>query len=109
MSADNGVYILVTNDSHQQTDEHGYVWMNMLPEGITTFRVAYSFAIDNLEWTEKNEYYNTGAYLQMVWGESQPFYCQFEAHEEAERIAREVGHLEHGIQVIERLQYNFPR
>lgn len=44
MSADNGIYILVTTDMHKWVNE--YTTHNMMPDGIKAYRVAHAQAID---------------------------------------------------------------
>jgi hypothetical protein len=106
MSADNGIYILVTKDSHKKTSK--YCWENTFGEGVVAYRVAEAGAIDNLEWYERNQPYNIGYWLHSTFGHSEPVYSLKEAEKKAQEIEKVVGYTEYGINTIERLQYNFP-
>lgn len=106
MSADNGIYILVTKDSHKYVG--GGCYENCLPDGITAYRVAEAGAIDNLEYYEKNQPYNVGYYLHLVWGKSRVFYSLEEAMEYAVSLEKQITYTEYGISVIDRQQYRFP-
>ena len=110
MSADNGIYVLVTTDKFRR---EGLYLHNMLPHGITTYRVAYAHGIDNLEWLEHNEPYNVGYFLHIVWKDSPPLYNKIEVEKEIKRLERlykhtEYGDTEYGVNWIDRKQYNFP-
>lgn len=106
MSADNGIYILVTKDSHKKTSKH--YWKNTFGKGVVAYRVAEAGAVDNLEWYEKNQPYNIGYWLHATFGASEPVYTLEEAREQAMMLEKHVGYTEYGINTIERLQYNFP-
>lgn len=106
MSADNGIYILVTKDSHKKTSKH--CWTNTFGEGIVAYRVAEAGAVDNLEWYERNQPYNIGYRLHATFGASKPVYTLEEAMEQAVKLEKHIGYTEYGINTIERLQYNFP-
>ena len=106
MSADNGIYILVTKDSHKKTSE--YCWTNTFGEGVKAYRVAEAGAIDNLQWYEENQPYNVGYFLHSVFGSAKVVYTQEEASKIATEIEKEIGYTEYGVNQIERLQYNFP-
>lgn len=106
MSADNGIYILVTKDSHKKTSE--YSWTNTFGKGVIAYRVAEAGAIDNLEWYEKNQPYNIGYWLNSVFGKVRPVYSEEEALDIASKLEEEIGYTEYGVNKIDRLQYNFP-
>lgn len=105
MSADNGIYILVTKDSHKK---QGTSWINTFGKGIIAYRVAHAQAIDNLTWYEKNQPYNVGYYLDQIWGKSNIYYDLEAAKNEAHWQADTHVILEYGVSVIERFQYSFP-
>jgi len=105
MSADNGIYILVTKDQHRRVNE--YTTINTFT-GIEAYRVAHAQAIDNLEWYEDNQPYNVGYFLHAIWGDSEVFYSADEAYAKAKEILKDVGYTEYGIGFIERTQYRFP-
>lgn len=58
MSSDNGIYILVTKDTHKKVNE--YTWANTFGEGILAYRVVEAQAIDSLGWYKNNQPYNVG-------------------------------------------------
>lgn len=105
MSADNGIYVLVTTDSFYR---EGNCFHNMLPHGITTYRVAYAHGIDDLGWLEDNEPYNVGHFLHYVWKDSPPLYDRAEVEKEIERLKLIHSDTEYGVNWIDRKQYNFP-
>ena len=105
MSADNGIYVLMTKDKFYR---EGIYLHNMMPHGITTYRVAYVAGVDNLEWLEHNEPYNVGYFLHTVWGDSKPLYNRVEVEKEIERLERLHTDTEYGVNWIDREQYNFP-
>lgn len=106
MSADNGIYILQTIDSFKNTGRGA--WVSTAGKGVVCYRVAHAQAIDNLSWYEENEPYNVGYFLHSVWGNSVPLYDLSEAEKLASEMEKEIGYTEYGIQLIKRLQYNFP-
>ena len=106
MSADNGIYILVTKDTHKKTNPH--TWTNTFGEGVIAYRVAHAQAIDNLVWYEKNQPYNVGYFLHSTFGHSEPVYSLEEAHEIGYNLEKEIGYTEYGVRTIRRLEYAFP-
>ena len=106
MSADNGVYILVTKDQHKSVSE--YATMNTFEEGVVAYRVAYAQGIDALEWYENNQPYNVGYFLDHVFGRCVPVYTKDEALELAQTLHDSVKYTEYGICEVERLEYKFP-
>jgi len=113
MSADNGIYILETRDSHRveiYTNMFGddvHCEVNTFGEGVVAWRVAHAQAIDNLDWYENNQAYMVGKYLHDVWGKSKVFYDYDEAHAEAVRKeAEDVAWTEYGICLIRRPEYS---
>lgn len=115
MSADNGVYILRTRDTHKQevsndieTRYGASVTFVRQEGGIDAWRVAHAQGIDNLEWFEKNQPYNVGYYLHRVWGHSEVFYNEREAVEFAFEELKRIGYTEYGVASIDRPQYVFP-
>lgn len=106
MSADNGIYILVTKDNFKRIASG--VTRNTFGEDIIAYRVAHAQAIDNLEWYEKNQPYNVGYFLEETWGHCIPFYSEEEAFAFAQSEADRYFMLEYGICRIERLNYVFP-
>lgn len=83
MSADNGVYILLTKG----------------PE----FRIAHTQAIDNVygEWnTESNTWQGDPDSLLSLFGESKTYHNIEEAYDEAEVIERSVEFTEYGVCLI---------
>jgi len=89
MSADNGIYILQT--THFEPDE---------PRPI--YRVAHAQDINNLEWVEKEEPYNLGAALFMIWSESPVFYEEEAAWKYAYAISKDYKILEYGVTQIDK-------
>ena len=86
MSADNGIYIFLTES------EKG-------PE----YRVAHTQAIDNIygEWNDKTAKYNGDIpAIVSTFGESEVFYTLNEALDFAEHIENDIGYTEDGICVI---------
>lgn len=86
MSADNGIYVLLT-----ETDNG------------PTYRVAYSTAIDNIygKWNaESAKYEGDINAIVSTFNESQVFYTLNEALDKAEEIENDIGHTEDGICVI---------
>lgn len=90
MSADNGVYVLLTET------EKG-------PE----YRVAYAQAIDSVygKFNEESFRYDGDSdMIRAVFGESDVFYTLNEALDKAEEIAQDYDYLEDGIAVISDFQ-----
>jgi len=86
MSADNGIYVFLTET------EKG-------PE----YRVAHAFSIDNIygSWdVDRAKYEGDLNAIVSTFGESQVFYTLNEALDYAEAIEHDVGHTEDGICVI---------
>lgn len=104
MSADNGIYILVTMD--QFKDEYPD-WVDMFDKPIKAYRVAYAFGIDDLNYIEKNQLYMVGKFLHDVWGRSRVFYEEGEAMKEALEIQGDKDWTEYGICTINCQQYSF--
>lgn len=114
ISADNGVYILITRDSHKIvktdfSDTFGDVesWLNTFGEGIIAYRVAHAQAIDNFDWYEKNQLYMLGSYMKDVWGHSPVFYDLESAEKYAKQLHDEVGWSKYGICKIRAERYSF--
>lgn len=97
MSADNGIYILVTKRT--RTQENGVI-INDGKEHLV-YRVAHVQAIDNLGWYKENQSYNLGAYMKDVWGESKVYPTRAAAMEKAVEMSNDYEILEYGIQIIE--------
>lgn len=109
MSADNGIYILITKDTHKVENEPRVLTLtNMWDDGIVAYRVAYASGVDNLEWLEHNQPYNVGAFLKDVWGDSKPVYFMQSAYDEAAKICKKFPNTEYGVVIIERQNYCFP-
>jgi len=93
MSADNGVYILITPVSLDDL------------ENVLEYRVAHCRAIENI-YSEENQ----KKYLQMYFGECQPTTLRLaaitEAHDLYDSIEKD-GIVEYGVQTI-RLNIIFP-
>lgn len=106
MSADNGIYILTTNDNHMWIDKH--TSQNMFEQGIKAYRVAYAFSIDNIDWYIQEEPHNLGYCLHLTFGESKVHYNYEDAMFEAIALSDEIGYTEYGIRTIDLTQYNFP-
>ena len=90
MSADNGVYVLLT-----ESDKG--------PE----YRVAYTQAIDSIYGKFNEEtfrYDGDDKFLISTFGESEVFYTLNEALDKAEEIAQDYDYLEDGIAVISDFQ-----
>ena len=117
MSADNGIYILVTRDSmklEQQErifEDNGepfvYESLTSVEGGIDAYRVAHAQAIDNFDYYEETEPHNLGAYMKQVWGKSPVFYDADEAWAYAGEIYGEYEWTEYGIQLIDATRYSF--
>lgn len=106
MSADNGIFILVTKDNRKRVANGATE--NTFGEGVIAYRVAHAQAIDNLDWYEKKQPYNVGYFLDQIWGHCTPYYDAKEAQAAADFESDLYYILEYGICKIERLQYSFP-
>ena len=101
MSADNGIYILVTRDKYKRVGRY----VQAVPE-FTAYRVAHAFAVDDLEYLQLNEPYNVGCYLLEVWGKSKVYDNIDEVCKAAKLIEACTGRTEYGIRFID-TAYNF--
>ena len=101
MSADNGIYILVTRDKYKRVGRY----VQAVPE-FTAYRVAYASAVDDLDYLQRNEPYNVGCYLLEVWGNSKVYDNIDEACKAAKLIEACTGCTEYGIRFID-TAYNF--
>lgn len=106
MSADNGIYVLITRDNHKRLDK--FTSLNTFGEGVIAYRVAYASAIDNLEWYLQNEPHNFGYCLNEIFGESEVFYEYGAAMLKAVGMSSDVGYIEYGIVTLDYQKYNFP-
>lgn len=107
MSADNGVYILITTDKFKKTSEHSYE--NVSDEGgIKAYRVAHAQAIDSFEWYKENEPHNLGYFLYRIWKKSPIFYKKGQALSFACDLHKKMGWTEYGISHIDAREFNFP-
>lgn len=113
MSADNGVYVLITRDSYKitrETDAEGYAFEyheNTFGEGIIAYRVAHAQAIDNLYYLKENQPYMVGKFLYDVWEKSPVFYDMEEAYDYAQILHRDIGWTEYGICTINEPELSF--
>lgn len=97
MSADNGIYILITK--RILTQRNG---VNINPgKEHKVYRVAHTSAIDNFDWYKENQQQNLGAYMKDVWGESLVFTSEGEALVEASKQQKQAGYTEYGINFID--------
>lgn len=97
MSADNGIYVLVTKRT--RTQENGVI-INDGKEHLV-YRVAHVQAIDNFGWYEENQIYNLGTYMKETWGASEVYKTPEAAMAKAFEMSKLYPILEYGIQVIE--------
>lgn len=108
MSANNGIYVLVTEDKAilREGDTH----YQYLPKDttVTAYRVAHISAIENFDYFEKHQPYNIGFYMNECWGKSTVYYDKDEAMKAAQFYHDLLNVCEYGINVIERPQYRFP-
>jgi len=113
MSADNGVYILKTEDNFKieksyNTFVKDYIEIqHHIKERVVAYRVAHATAIDNFLWYEKNQLYMLGKYMHEVWGQSEVFYNENETFECAIEIEKSLPYVEYGICVIDGTNYSF--
>jgi hypothetical protein len=96
MSADNGVYILVTIRDRRM---NGIASIKATPYKV--YRVAHVSAIDNFDYYKENQPYNIGAYLEDNWGKSEVFEDKDKAYLTAHALADTINYLEYGISIIE--------
>jgi hypothetical protein len=104
MSADNGVYILSTI-SDWKKDREGVYSKREVP--IRVYRIAHASAIDNFDWYRRNQPYNLGWYMDIVWGKSVVYEKQEEAVLAAHALARTIEFLEYGVTSID-TEFTFP-
>ena len=106
MSADNGVYILITSDKFvQANDKGGFVNTNGKP--VKAYRVVHAQAIDNFDYYKEHEPHNLGAYMWDTWGSCEVFYDKTKALVEAQRIVDTFEFVEYGVAEIDASEYNF--
>ena len=105
MSADNGIYILITTDMHKKTSDHSTE--NTFGKGILAYRVAHCQGIDNIDWYEEHQPYNVGACLNDYFGNAPVFYDKEQAREYALLLMENYSYLEYGLSTINRVQYSF--
>lgn len=108
MSADNGIYVLVTEDNRVLREGDTYPQYLPKDKTVTAYRVAHISAIDNFGYFEKNEPYNIGFYMNECWGKSKVYYDKDEAMKAAQFYYDLLNVCEYGINLIERPQYRFP-
>jgi len=97
MSADNGIYILVTKRT--RTQKNGVVY-NDGKEHLV-YRVAHAAAIDNFDWYKEHQIYNFGAYMKDVWGKSEIYETEADALKAANQLKKEYHYVEYGICTID--------
>ncbi len=107
MSADNGIYILVTYDKFKRITKHSLRTLGG-DKRILAYRVAHTQAVDNFDWYIENELHNLGEWMQNVFGKAPLFYSYSEAFKAAELLHKKVGYTEYGICTIAASEYNFP-
>ena len=109
MSADNGIYVLTTQDKFKKVGTHKFENF-FLKNGrtITAYRVAHAQAIDNFEWYKENEIHNLGKWMNDIFGKSEIFYNYDDAMDRAYIIAQDYDILEYGIQDLDATEFNFP-
>lgn len=117
MSADNGIYILMTRDKFKQVIDEGrskgvgypvVVHENQFDAPTLAYRVAHSCAIDNFNWYKENELHNLGWWMNEIWGNSNVLYSKAEAVKLAEEIESNLPYTEYGICFIDATEFNFP-
>ena len=106
MSADNGIYILVTTDMHKWVNDR--TTHNMRPNGVKAYRVAHAQAIDNLYYYEKIQKYNLGWCMDRIFGNSPTFYNEDEAYDYAKALELDIGYTEYGICERDFSRYAYP-
>lgn len=108
MSADNGVYILITKDKFKKTGDH--IWANQMlkgNDGVVAYRVAHCQAADNFDFYQKNEPHNVGAWMSDVFKRSEVCYNESEAMDQAHELAKKYDYLEYGIVTMDVRPMNF--
>ena len=96
MSADNGIYVLVTIRNRRM---EGRATVKSAPYKV--YRIAYANAIDNLDYYKEEQPYNVGCYLKEIWGNSIVYNSHQEALLEAHKLAAKFDNLEYGVSTIE--------
>ena len=114
MSADNGIYILITTDRlkrRQVSPGNKSVVFDYIEGGIKTFRVAEVRGIDDIYYLRNEERHNLGAYMYEYWGKAPVFYEESEAllkaRDLADRFSENCWPLEYGINVLDFSEFNF--
>lgn len=97
MSADNGIYILVTKRT--RTQNNGVIINDGKEHKV--YRIAHVQAIDNFDWYKANQLHNLGAYMKDVWGASIVYHDEDAAVIAANKLQKEVGYTEYGINTID--------
>jgi len=109
MSADNGVYILITRDKMKSVGRGR--WKNMKGT-ILAYRVAHCQAADNFEFYKERELHNLGHWMGYSFSHSRVYYekaqAMADAKGQAAHILKDFGILEYGIQEIDATEFNFP-
>src|SRR5574343_550196 len=105
MSADNGIYILITRDNHKRINQ--FTTQNTFGQGIIAYRVAYAISINDLEWYVGNEPHNIGYIMHQIFGSSEVYYEYSEAMLKAIALSHDVGYTEYGISTLDYQVYNF--
>jgi hypothetical protein len=102
MSADNGIYILITSSSWKR-EGNAMIQVPSRP----VYRVAQAQAIENFDWLEVYQPYNLGAYMVDIWGKSPVYEQKSQAMAASAEMAEGIEVLEYGISFIHRPQYTF--
>lgn len=106
MSSDNAIVILKTKDSLKKFVN---IWCSAHSTGgIVAYRVGHVMAADDYDYLEKNELHNLGVWMNSCFKRGVVFYDEQLAMEEAIRLKKEIGYVEHGIFTIDATKYNFP-
>ena len=69
MSADNGIYILITTDRQKRQDG----FLDPVEGGIKAYRVAEVRWIDDIYYLRNEERHNLGAFMYEYWEEGSCF------------------------------------
>ena len=109
MSADNGIYILHTKETHIPTlfDENtgiAYGWNNLFQK-IDVYRVSHTQGVDNFHWYKENELHMLGYFMMSVWEASPMFYTKEDAFRFAVELEDVMGYTEYGIGTIDATKY----
>ena len=104
MSADNGIYILITTDKFVKVDDH-ITANNGKP--VEAYRVAHVQAIDNFDYYKKYEPHNLGTYMYKTWGDGDVFYEKTKALVKAQELYDDFSFVEYGIAEIDAREFNF--